>query len=97
MNAIELQNVYESLYPYQQEVIQRKMKDYVDLNHSSSDYEIAVCPKCGAAHPKWIRGGRSHSGKQMIRCPACRKRIVVDHGQLTYYSHQDQSKWDELI
>lgn len=25
------------------------------------------------------------------------KRFVVDHGQLTFYSHQDQSKWNKLI
>ena len=25
------------------------------------------------------------------------KRFVVDRGQLTFYSHQDQSKWNELI
>ncbi len=26
-----------------------------------------------------------------------KKRFVVDRGQLTFYSHQDQSKWNELI
>ena len=32
-----------------------------------------------------------------LRCKECGKRFVVDHGQLTFYSHQDQSKWNELI
>lgn len=26
-----------------------------------------------------------------------RKHFVVEHGQLTFYSHQDQFKWNELI
>ena len=38
-----------------------------------------------------------NSGKQMLRCKSCGKRFVVDRGQLTFYSHQDQSKWNELI
>ena len=33
----------------------------------------------------------------MFRCKECKKRFVVDRGQLTFYSHQDQSKWNELI
>ena len=35
--------------------------------------------------------------KQMLRCKECGKRFVIDRGQLTFYSHQDQSKWNELI
>ena len=33
----------------------------------------------------------------MLRCKECGKRFVVERGQLTFYSHQDQSKWNELI
>lgn len=33
----------------------------------------------------------------MLRCKSCGKRFVVDRGQLTFNSHQDQSKWNELI
>lgn len=33
----------------------------------------------------------------MFRCLECNKRFVVDHGQLTYYSHQSQYKWNDLI
>ena len=33
----------------------------------------------------------------MLRCKECKKRFVVDRGQLTFYSHHDQSKWNELI
>lgn len=35
--------------------------------------------------------------KQMLKCTSCHKRFVCDHGQLTYYSHQPQSKWNDLI
>ena len=44
-----------------------------------------------------IKSGFANSGKQMLRCKECGKRFVVDRGQLTFYSHQDQSKWNELI
>lgn len=33
----------------------------------------------------------------MFRCKECGKRFVVDRGQLTFYSHQDQFKQNELI
>ena len=33
----------------------------------------------------------------MLSCKECGKLFVVDRGQLTFYSHQDQSKWNELI
>lgn len=33
----------------------------------------------------------------MLRCKECKKCFVVDRGQLTFYSHHDQSKWNELI
>ena len=33
----------------------------------------------------------------MLRCKECGKRFVVERGQLTFYTHQDQSKWNELI
>lgn len=33
----------------------------------------------------------------MFRCKEYGKCFVVDRGQLTFYSHQDQSKWNELI
>ena len=33
----------------------------------------------------------------MFRCKECGKCFVVDRGQLTFYSHQGQSKWNELI
>ena len=33
----------------------------------------------------------------MLRCKECGKRFVVDHGQRTFYFHQDQSQWNELI
>ena len=33
----------------------------------------------------------------MYRCKHCNKCFVVDHGQLTYYSHQSEQKWNQLI
>lgn len=59
--------------------------------------EISVCPKCGFIHPKWTFAGKANSGKPMIRCSNCRHRITVDYGQLTYYSHQNEEKWKQMI
>lgn len=33
----------------------------------------------------------------MLQCSSCHKRFTIDHGQLTHYSHQDESKWNLLI
>lgn len=33
----------------------------------------------------------------MLKCNACNKRFVCDHGQLTFYSHQIQAQWNDLI
>lgn len=33
----------------------------------------------------------------MYKCPACGKRFVYDHGQLSYYSHSSEEVWDELL
>ena len=44
-----------------------------------------------------VRAGKTKAGKQMLKCNSCKKRFVCDHGQLTYYSHQPQSKWNDLI
>lgn len=60
-------------------------------------YHFEYCPKYGCYHPHLIKSVFANSGKQMLRCKECGKRFVVDLGQLTFYSHQDQSKWHELI
>ena len=33
------------------------------------------CPKCGAIHPRIIKGGKTSTGKQMFRCMDCRRRF----------------------
>lgn len=33
----------------------------------------------------------------MVLCHSCHHSTVIDHGQITYYSHQDRSKRDQLI
>lgn len=88
---------WESLYPYQKESLHREFVDYLIQNKASNKYVLGACPKCGCEEPHWTKGGNSNSGKQMIRCCKCGRRTVIDYGQLTYYSHQDQSKWDQLI
>lgn len=33
----------------------------------------------------------------MLRCCECNKRFVIDHGQLTYSTHQSQAVWNDFI
>lgn len=71
------------------------MKDGDDRERETKRFD--VCPKCGAEHPHWTMAGKANSGKPMIRCSACHHRITIDYGQLTHYSHQNQSQWNQLI
>lgn len=53
----------------------------MDTNH------FEYCPKRGCYHPHLVKSGFANSGKQMLRCKECGKRFVIDHDQLTFYSH----------
>ena len=64
---------------------------------SDQEYVFKYCPKCGVHHLVLIKAGKANSGKQMYRCEHCNKRFVVDQGHLTYYSHQSEQKWNQLI
>jgi transposase-like protein len=91
------ENVVSSLYPYQIENIERQIIDYQSLNMAEKKNNFYMCPKCGAVHPRLIKGGMSHSGKQMYRCKECDKRFTYDNGHLTWYSHQPYDKWSMFI
>ena len=73
------ENIAASLYPYQIENIERQIIDYQSLNLAEKKTNLDMCPKCGAIHPRLIRGGKSHSGKQMYRCKECDKRFTYDN------------------
>ena len=53
------------------------------LDFSVHEYVFEYCPKCGVHHPVLIKAGKANSGKQIY--------------QLTYYSHQSEQKWNQLI
>ena len=91
------ENIAASLYPYQIENIERQIIDYQSLNLAEKKTNLDMCPKCGAIHPRLIRGGKSHSGKQMYRCKECDKRFTYDNGHLTWHSHQSYDKWSMFI
>lgn len=93
----KITSMYSSLYQYQKDKLLSDLENCAILNKTSQSYCIKVCPKCGSETPNWTRGGRANSGKQMLLCHSCNHRTVVDYGQLTYYSQQDRSKWDQLI
>ena len=89
------QDTIAALQSFQIEKIDRETTDFLDTKIDT--YHFEYCPKGGCYHPHLIKSGFTNSGKQMLRCKSCGKRFVVDRGQLTFYSHQDQSKWNELI
>ena len=51
------ENVVSSLYPYQIENIERQIIDYQSLNLAEKKTDFDMCPKCGAVHPRLIKGG----------------------------------------
>lgn len=91
------ENIISQLMDYQISKVNRIIRDFLDANKEANEFHFDVCPKCGQKHPRLVKGGFANSGKQMFRCLECNKRFVVDHGQLTYYSHQSQDKWNDLI
>lgn len=91
------QETINSLMDFQIEKINRQITDFQNTNKMMDTYDFEYCPKCGHYHPRLVKSGFANSGKQMLRCKECGKRFVVDRGQLTYYSHMDQSKWNEVI
>jgi len=86
-----------TLMDYQIDKINRQVQDFIDINKEINQYYFEYCPKCKKLHPRLVKGGFSNSGKQMLQCKECGKRFVVDHGQLTYYSHNSADKWNDLI
>ena len=91
------QDTIAALQSFQIEKIDREITDYIDINNKMNTYHFEYYPKCGCYHPHLIKSGFGNSGKQVLRCKECEKRFVVDHGKLTFYSPQDQSKWNKLI
>lgn len=89
------QDTIAALQSFQIEKIDRETTDFLDTNSKIDTYHFEYCPKCGCYHPRLVKSGFANSGKQMLRCKECGKCFVIDRGQLTFYSHQDQSKWNE--
>lgn len=92
-----LPNIADKLCSYQKERVSLMINDFIEINKQMDSYHFEYCPKCGAYHPVLVKAGKTKAGKQMLKCNACNKRFVCDHGQLTFYSHQSQAKWNDLI
>ena len=97
MKDLEIIEHYNSLDQFAKDKIDRELIDLVNAKKESRNYCIKVCPKCGSDSSRFTKGGKANSGKQMLQCSSRHKRFTIDHGQLTHYSHQDESKWDLLI
>ena len=74
----------------QKDKIDRQLIDLTNAKKESRNYCIKVCPKRGAVNPGFTKGGNANSGN-MLKCSCCHKRFTYDNGQLTHYSHQDES------
>lgn len=85
-----------SLKPYQANRVATIVRDFIKLNEAAEAYHFEECPKCHSVKATYTKAGLANSGKQMLRCSDCKHRFVIDRGQLTYYSHQDQSVWNDL-
>lgn len=81
------------LSEYQIQELDKQIDQFINDNNTASNPIVEVCPKCGKIHPKVIKAGKTRNGKQMLRCQDCNKRFVEDTAQLTFYSHQELSKW----
>lgn len=92
-----LPSIYDQLCAYQKDRVSQMIRDFIETNRQMNQFHFEYCPKCGQFHPVLVKAGKTKAGKQMLKCSSCHKRFVCDHGQLTYYSHQPQSKWNDLI
>ena len=90
-----LPNIADQLCSYQKERVSLIINDFIEINKLMDSYHFEYCPKCGAYYPVLVKAGKTKAGKQMLKCNACNKRFVCDHGQLTFYSHQSQAKWND--
>ena len=88
---------YENLMPFQVDKIESMVNEFQIFNRLSESHDIEFCPKCGMKNPQFIKGGTKRTGKQMLRCCECGRRFVHDTGSLTFYSHQDSSRWSSFI
>ncbi len=94
--------IKDKLYGYQIDNLNRTIVDYLRKNEESSSVVWKSCPKCHAEGVTFSPGGYTQDKygnrkKPMLKCDMCRRRFVVDHGQLTFYSHSDSSVWNRLI
>lgn len=81
-----LPSISDQLCAYQKDHVSLMIRDFIETNRQMNQF-----------HPVLVKAGKTKAGKQMLKCSSCHKRFVCDHGQLTYYSHQPQSKWNDLI
>lgn len=89
--------ITEQLEQYQITQLNMQIQDYLETNVEANQFVHHYCPKCGVKDRVCTKGGFTQKGKQMMRCTTCKKRFVVDHGQLTFYSHQSQSSWNAVM
>lgn len=85
------------LESYQKKQVEMCINDFIKINEKVTIFIHSHCPKCNTENPILTKGGFTKKGKQMLRCGSCKKRFVFDSGQLTFYSQQSQSSWNEFI
>ena len=90
-------SILSLLFEYQIEKIVSMIQDFIEINHAVNETHFDYCPICLTPYPSLVKAGCTKAGKQMLKCKSCGHRFVMDRGQITYYSHQTQDKWNDLI
>jgi transposase-like protein len=94
-----------SLCQYQIDHLSREINDFIVQNTAAQSHIFKTCPKCGQPVSQFMKGGYTYirkgdetvRGKVLLKCPICKKRFTVNHGQLPFYSHSDSDIWVKLI
>ncbi len=73
------------------------LSEYEKDEEETSNIVFDICPKCGAVHPRLIKGGKTRKGKQMYRCKECNSRFVVDYNEVTFHSRLSKSQWSDAV
>lgn len=97
INKEELKFRIDSLPDFVLKKVDKVVTEYEKDRDEDVHITFETCPKCGIAHPRIIKGGKTAGGKQMFQCKECGARFVADYNEVTFYSRLSKEQWDEAI
>ncbi len=93
----EMKRMLDDLPSFMMKKLVSLFTEYRNDKEDSDSIEFEVCPKCGAVHPRLLKGGKTAGGKQMYRCKECNSRFVADYNEITFNSRLSRGQWNEAI